>query len=151
MNAPVSVIFQVLWRYEFLSCLNLSHCKYSVLVSCLVSKAWLVSLLFFFSRECGEADTWKGISCSKSENKTTASTDPVESGWRIEHQSRLPPLLQMLYVDWVSVDLNLTSRVSSGHSGFLPPQNWLLIPIRSDAGPPWKPPSSEWSFLGKYH
>ena len=36
----------------------------------------------------------------------------------------------MLYVDWVSVDLNLTSRVSSGHSGFLPPQNWLL-----DRGP----------------
>ena len=49
-----------------------------------------------------------------------------KSGWRSEHQSRLPPLLQMLYVDWVSVDLNLTSRVSSGHSGFLPPQNWLL-------------------------
>ena len=37
-------------------------------------------------------------------------------------QSLLPPLLQMLYVDWVSVDLNLTSRVSSGHSGFLPHQ-----------------------------
>ena len=31
---------------------------------------------------------------------------------------RLPPLLQMLYVD-----LNLTSRVSSRHSGFIPPQN----------------------------
>ena len=28
----------------------------------------------------------------------------------------------MLYVDWVVVDLNLTSRVSSEHSGFLPPQ-----------------------------
>ena len=28
----------------------------------------------------------------------------------------------MLYVDWVSVDPNLTSRVFSGHSGFLPPQ-----------------------------
>ena len=25
------------------------------------------------------------------------------------------------------------------------------IPIRSDAGPPWKPLSGEWSFLGKYH
>ena len=33
----------------------------------------------------------------------------------------------MLCVDRVSVDLNLTSRVSSGHSGFLPPQNWLLV------------------------
>ena len=30
-----------------------------------------------------------------------------------------------LYVDWVSVDLNLTSRISSGHSGFLPPQKKL--------------------------
>ena len=28
----------------------------------------------------------------------------------------------MLYVD-----LNLTSRVSSGHSSFLPHQNWLLV------------------------
>ena len=28
---------------------------------------------------------------------------------------------------WVSVDLNLTARVSSQHSGFLPPQNWLLV------------------------
>ena len=27
------------------------------------------------------------------------------------------------YVDRASVDLNLTSRVFSGHSGFLPPQN----------------------------
>ena len=25
------------------------------------------------------------------------------------------------------------------------------IPIRSDAGPPWKPLSSKWSSLGKYH
>ena len=30
---------------------------------------------------------------------------------------------KMYYVDRVSVDLNLTPRVSSGHSGFLPPQN----------------------------
>jgi len=43
------------------------------------------------------------------------------------HQSRLPPLLKMLYVDWVSVDLNLTSRVFSGHSSFLPPQNRLPV------------------------
>jgi len=43
------------------------------------------------------------------------------------NQSRLPPLLKMLYVDWVSVDLNLTSRVFSGHSSFLPPQNWLPV------------------------
>ena len=50
-----------------------------------------------------------------------------KSSWRSGHQSHLPPLLKMLYVDWVSVDLNLTSRVSSGHSGFLPPQNWLLV------------------------
>ena len=50
-----------------------------------------------------------------------------KSGWRCEHLSRLPPLLQMLYVDWVSVDLNLTSRVSSGHSSFLPHQNWLRV------------------------
>jgi len=45
-----------------------------------------------------------------------------KSGWRSGHQSCLPPLLQMLYVDWVSVDLNLTSRVFSWHSGFAPPQ-----------------------------
>ena len=38
------------------------------------------------------------------------------------NQSLLPPLLQMLYVDWVSADLNLTLRGSSGHSGFLPHQ-----------------------------
>ena len=51
-----------------------------------------------------------------------------KSGWRSGHQSRLPPiLLQMLYVDWVSVDLNLTSRVFSGYSGLLPPQNWLPV------------------------
>ena len=50
-----------------------------------------------------------------------------KSGWRSGHQSRLPPLLQMLYVDWVSVYLNLTSRVSSRYSGFLPPENWLLL------------------------
>ena len=50
-----------------------------------------------------------------------------KSGWRSGHQSRLPPLLRMLYVDWVSVDLNLTSRVFSGHSGFLPHQNWLPV------------------------
>ena len=32
--------------------------------------------------------------------------------------------LQSIYTLWsISVDLNLTSRVSSGHSGFLPPQN----------------------------
>ena len=31
----------------------------------------------------------------------------------------------MLYVGWVSVDLNLTSRVLSGLSGFLAPQNRL--------------------------
>ena len=48
-----------------------------------------------------------------------------KSGWRNGHQSYLPPLLQMLYVGWVSVDLNLTSRVLSGLSGFLPPQNRL--------------------------
>ena len=47
-----------------------------------------------------------------------------KSGWHSGHQSRLPT---MLYVDRVSVDLNLTSRVFSGHSGFLPPQNWLLL------------------------
>ena len=50
-----------------------------------------------------------------------------KSGWRNGHQSRLLLLLQMLYVDWVSVNLNLTSRVSSGYSGFLPYQNWLLL------------------------
>ena len=38
----------------------------------------------------------------------------------VKHQSRLPPLPQMMSVDWVSVDLNLTLRVFSGHSGFLP-------------------------------
>ena len=52
-----------------------------------------------------------------------------KSGWCSGHQSRLPLLLQMLYVGWVSVDLNLTSRVFSGHSGFLPPQNRL--PVKS--------------------
>ena len=33
----------------------------------------------------------------------------------------------MLYLDWVSVYLNLTSRVFSGQSSFHPPQNWLLV------------------------
>ena len=46
-----------------------------------------------------------------------------KSGWRSGHQSRLPPLLQCCMWIEFSVDLNLTSRVSSGHSGFLPPQN----------------------------
>ena len=50
-----------------------------------------------------------------------------KSGWRSKHKSRLPPLLQMLYVDWVSVDLNLTSRVFYVHYGFLSPQNRLLV------------------------
>ena len=50
-----------------------------------------------------------------------------KASWRSKHKSRLPPLLQMLYVDWVSADLNLTSRVFSEHSGFLPPQNRLLV------------------------
>ena len=45
-----------------------------------------------------------------------------KSGSRSGHQSRLPLLLQMLYVGWVSVDLNLTSRVFSRHSG-LPPSS----------------------------
>ena len=44
-----------------------------------------------------------------------------KSGWRSEHQPRLPAPLQILYVDWVSVDLKMTLRVFSGHSGFLPP------------------------------
>ena len=50
-----------------------------------------------------------------------------KSGWCSKHQSRLQPLRQMLYVDWVSVDLNLTLRVFSGHSGFLPSQNRLPV------------------------
>ena len=45
-----------------------------------------------------------------------------ESGWRSAHESRLPPLLQMLYVGWVSVHLNQTSSVFSGRSGFFPHQ-----------------------------
>ena len=40
----------------------------------------------------------------------------------------------MLYVDRVSVDLSLTSRVSSGHSGFLPPQK-LAPSLIQYAGP----------------
>ena len=44
-----------------------------------------------------------------------------KSGWCSERQSRLPPLLQMLYVDWVSVDLTLTLRVFSGFLRFPPP------------------------------
>ena len=55
-------------------------------------------------------------------------------GWCSGHQLCCPPLLQMLYVDWVSVILNLTARVSSGHSGFLPPQNWLLVYSNSIGG-----------------
>ena len=47
--------------------------------------------------------------------------------WLSGYQSRFPPLLQMLYVGWVSVDPNLTSRIFSGHSSFLPPQNRLLF------------------------
>ena len=50
-----------------------------------------------------------------------------KSGWRSEYQSSPPPLLEILYVDWVSVDFNPTSRVFSGHSGFLPPQNRLPV------------------------
>ena len=68
-----------------------------------------------------------------------------KSGWRSVHKSRLPPLLQMLYVDWVSVDLNLTSRVSSGHSGFLPPQK-LTHKNRT----PFKLALLNWTFLYKY-
>ena len=68
-----------------------------------------------------------------------------KSGWRSGHQSRLPPLLQMLYVDWVSVDLNLTSRVSSGHFGFLPPQK-LTYKNRT----PFKLALLNWTFLYKY-
>ena len=50
-----------------------------------------------------------------------------KSGWRSGHQSRLPPVLQMLYVGWVSVDLKLTSWFFPGHSGFLPPQYRLPL------------------------
>ena len=46
-----------------------------------------------------------------------------KSGCRSGHQSRLPPLLQCCMWIEFSVDLNLTSTVSSGHSCFLPPQN----------------------------
>ena len=67
------------------------------------------------------------------------------SGWRSGHHSRLPPLLQVLYVDWVSVHLNLTSRVSSGHSGFLPPQK-LTHKNRT----PFKLALLNWTFLYKY-
>ena len=65
--------------------------------------------------------------CAYKTEKYAEGLDHGKSSWRSGHQSRLPPLLKMLYVDWVSVDLNLTSRVSSGHSGFLPPQNLLLV------------------------
>ena len=68
-----------------------------------------------------------------------------KSGWRSGHQSRLLPLLQMLYVDWVSVDLNLTSKVSSGHTGFLPPQK-LTHKNRT----PFKLALLNWTFLYKY-
>ena len=52
----------------------------------------------------------------------------------------------MLYVDWVSVDLNLTSRVFSGHSGFLPPQKATPSKNRT----PFKLASLNWTFLYKY-
>ena len=68
-----------------------------------------------------------------------------KSGWSSGLQSRLPPLLQMLYVDWVSVDLNLTSRVFSGHSAFLPPQK-LTHKNRT----PFKLALLNWTFLYKY-
>ena len=68
-----------------------------------------------------------------------------KSGW-CKHQSWLPPLLQMLYVDWVSVDLNLTSRVFSGHSGFLPPQKSTPSKNRT----PFKLALLNWTFLYKY-
>ena len=51
----------------------------------------------------------------------------------------------MLYVDWVSVDLNLTSRVSSGHSGFLPPQK-----LTHKKRTPFKLALLNWTFLYKY-
>ena len=44
----------------------------------------------------------------------------------ILHLSRLPPLLQMLYLRCVSVDLNLILKVFSGHYDFLPNQNRLM-------------------------
>ena len=50
----------------------------------------------------------------------------AESAWWSE--SCLPPLLLMFYQGWVSVDLNLTSRVSSRHSGFLPhPTTYVVL------------------------
>ena len=68
------------------------------------------------------------IGHTQSTHDNESSHDDLrKSGWHNKHKSRLPPLLQMLYVDWVSVNLNLTSRVFSGHSGFLPPQNRLLV------------------------
>ena len=53
----------------------------------------------------------------------------------------------MFYVDWVSVDLNLTSRVSSGHSGFLPPKNWHT---QKKNRTPFKLALLNWTFLYKY-
>ena len=52
-----------------------------------------------------------------------------KSGWRSGHQWRLPPVPQMLHVGWVSVDLNLTARVFSGHSSF------SLLKIDSQSNP----------------
>ena len=37
--------------------------------------------------------------------------------------------------NWVLVHLNLTSKVSSGDSDFLPPQNWLVVYSNSIPGP----------------
>ena len=52
-----------------------------------------------------------------------------KSGWRSGHQSRFTPIQQMtlLYAGWVAADLNLTLRVFSGHTSFLPPQNRLPL------------------------
>jgi len=79
-------------------------------------------------------------------DKIPCSVHLGKSGWYSKHQSRLSPLLQMLYVDWVSVDLNLTSRVPSRHSSFLPPQKSIPSYIRA----PFKLAQLNWTFLYKY-
>ena len=83
-----------------------------------------------------------------------------EQGCHSGDCTRLPPtrpgfdlgLVPMGGLSWLLVLYSAPRAFSPGSPVFPSPQkSTFQIPIRTDAGPPWKPLSSEWSLLGYYY
>ena len=85
----------------------------AVEVSCRAIRNWFISVIVPRRKisldDADETSKYLLLARPCEVAKGHESTEEQKSGWRSGHPSRLPPLLQMLYVGCVSVDLNPTS------------------------------------------